>query len=979
MQEILQSYYHYSDDNNKVFKIIKQPTKGKIIKEKYLIEQNEFINEFFDDELKRNEVFYSTENSHKVKGRDKFIIRICSTSNKKCELDLEFAIFISSLDVKIPEVLKNERLIVWSNNEPFTITNKHLFVHDEDTPPKDIIFSIAKVINGFVSLSTDILKPIKYFTQDDINSNLIQFTLTQDSTGGFSFTVSDDVDRIEAEWFTVEKVIKNSIVFENNARLFTYPSGREYITVNLLKVAYLNASNNDIIYHISKQPKHGNILLNGQKTNLFTQLDLINKNVIFESTNKYQKHWIVKDYFLFNMSVNGKIFSEVEKFRIAITYALIQQDKQNMFIPTSKMYVSTSGSSILTQSFLNITQIVKYLSKEKLILEIWKPPRFGRIKFFKGSLKSDKIIGDEIFFLDKYIYYENDQKNQKVDDTWFSLCPEKECHKRGSKMKIHLPIEIILPKIKEIKFENFEDLIYINETGIKILNSQNIKVTHTFLSSSNLYFTVNKSSKNTTNIFVDDKRSTTFSQKDIENGIVTLRKSRKFTESFDLLQINIGGHNRVLKVLYQSTEIKFLNQSNIEYYQGKTYVLLNQTHFNVKNLANRENIIYNVTKTPKNGTFYRVDGDKEALTFSQKNIDNGEILYAQVNMNAFQDYFEFSIIYDGNEILKSNSRITIIPTIDYKPFTLEGGTMSNIDINYINASMLSELSPKFYVVSNPLYGKLILNGITPMNESVRFFTFNDILEHRLFYDAYDSKKNIVDNIQIELKGDSIQPARFNFTVNITPTLINSYQKNLNTTKKPHVTETTNSKPLIPKIQSDTDTSNFSVMIAACVIVVIFCIIFCRKSPLKKDESQPQTYQLNVDQNPNFYRSLEALQLSKQIANKNMAPNKVPSTNLLENTVYAKIVEQRLDSTTLSPKVVRKGTTQFELPNEPKKVKILQTFDPTKETSKNDVSNSPYVSFLPKEAVKIHKTNSENNSNSRKLSGNTTLKKDQYWV
>ena len=47
-------------------------------------------------------------------------------------------------------------------------------------------------------------------------------------------------------------------------------------------------------------------------------------------------------------------------------------------------------------------------------------------------------------------------------------------------------------------------------------------------------------------------------------------------------------------------------------------------------------IIYNVTKAPENGTFYWVDGEKEATSFSQNDIDKGELLYAQMNMNAYQ-------------------------------------------------------------------------------------------------------------------------------------------------------------------------------------------------------------------------------------------------------------------------------------------------------------------------------------------------------
>jgi hypothetical protein len=52
--------------------------------------------------------------------------------------------------------------------------------------------------------------------------------------------------------------------------------------------------------------------------------------------------------------------------------------------------------------------------------------------------------------------------------------------------------------------------------------------------------------------------------------------------------------------------------------------------------GDRSLIAYNITRRPENGTFYWVDGEKEASTFTQVDIDNGEVLYAQMNMNAYQ-------------------------------------------------------------------------------------------------------------------------------------------------------------------------------------------------------------------------------------------------------------------------------------------------------------------------------------------------------
>lgn len=61
-----------------------------------------------------------------------------------------------------------------------------------------------------------------------------------------------------------------------------------------------------------------------------------------------------------------------------------------------------------------------------------------------------------------------------------------------------------------------------------------------------------------------------------------------------------------------------------------------RTHFGASSNGDRSKIVYNITKAPANGTFYWVAGEKEANSFTQRDIDEGRVLYAQLNMQAFQ-------------------------------------------------------------------------------------------------------------------------------------------------------------------------------------------------------------------------------------------------------------------------------------------------------------------------------------------------------
>lgn len=61
-----------------------------------------------------------------------------------------------------------------------------------------------------------------------------------------------------------------------------------------------------------------------------------------------------------------------------------------------------------------------------------------------------------------------------------------------------------------------------------------------------------------------------------------------------------------------------------------------RTHFGAKSSGDRSKIVYRITKSPENGTLYWVAGEKEANTFTQRDVDEERVLYAQLNMQAFQ-------------------------------------------------------------------------------------------------------------------------------------------------------------------------------------------------------------------------------------------------------------------------------------------------------------------------------------------------------
>lgn len=181
-----------------------------------------------------------------------------------------------------------------------------------------------------------------------------------------------------------------------------------------------------------------------------------------------------------------------------------------------------------------------------------------------------------------------------------------------------------------------------------------------------------------------------FTQAQLNKGQVRLEHTPMSTdERFDVLGFKIGSFLlKSLIVRIEPLALNLFNHSIINYQQGKTYIVLTKSHLGADSNGDRSKIIYNITKAPENGTFYWVNGEREAEWFTQKNIDDGEVLYAQLNMDAYQDAFEFTLGNEEMEMLQKSSRIVVLPDIEIQDLSTDAKHITQINHSYLNATGL---------------------------------------------------------------------------------------------------------------------------------------------------------------------------------------------------------------------------------------------------------------------------------------------------
>ncbi|EPB72404.1 hypothetical protein ANCCEY_08506 [Ancylostoma ceylanicum] len=255
----------------------------------------------------------------------------------------------------------------------------------------------------------------------------------------------------------------------------------------------------------------------------------------------------------------------------------------------------------------------------------------------------------------------------------------------------------------------------------------------------------------------------------VNEGLVSIghAPSSSTLSSHDVVVFSVEGHSRALIVRIKPLDLALENHTTIEYPQGKTYVVLNRTHLGAYSNGDRSAITYKIVSGPENGTFYWVAGEKEAKQFTQKDIDDGKILYAQLNMHSYKDAFEFVMANTEKGVVRNRSEILVRPLVTAQPVIVETNSAVPLTASQLNASALQGSTPRFLITSTPQYGRISLDPTA--NHSVLFFTFPDILRGRVYYQAFTTDREVTENLELEVRADSVQPARLILPITIIPT------------------------------------------------------------------------------------------------------------------------------------------------------------------------------------------------------------------
>lgn len=269
-----------------------------------------------------------------------------------------------------------------------------------------------------------------------------------------------------------------------------------------------------------------------------------------------------------------------------------------------------------------------------------------------------------------------------------------------------------------------------------------------------------------------------------------------------------------------------------------------------------------------------------------------------------------------------------------------------------------------------------------------FFTQSEVDDGKVFFQAFDVDERTDDDVELELRGDRIQPARFKWNIDIRPV-----DKRLGVVE-PGSRPATSDVPddgskatpnMVPELSHHGPVLLLFVVVAATIIVLC-----CRKGSKKKEKKLAAT------------RDEQGLHLNLSTTDERELPpiSEIHGAELLDSTVYASVGRQRRStlkdiieepetSSTTGRRPFLANLESLDRAPSPPHVKVTplrqplgsagSAFKPTPLASLSKISKSGPITGLPSSSAIPSSIRQPRGSLDAAQSKATKLKQSQYWV
>ncbi|XP_072848868.2 chondroitin sulfate proteoglycan 4 [Pogona vitticeps] len=679
-----------------------------------------------------------------------------------------------------------------SRREYLNSSNLLVAITYVDVPENELYYKLQSLPQrGNILLNNATLQVNSIFSQQDISDNKVEYQLTSRPHGetqdSFQFLISSKYVVSESYDFKIHiKTDPRSILLTNNGLTVTEGEGK---LITELELFAQTVDSKVFRYQVTKSPRHGKLsLINfsdspASNNNLtsFSNQDIIDKRLMYihdDSETQFDEI----DFTVTAMKSRERMRSDVEtespltaeiKFNVSV---LLKNDEKPVRVVDKVFHVVRNGRRLLTINDLCYHDPDTDFDDMQLL--------YTR----RGIPNGDLVLVNETSYR-LYQFNQADMAEKRVlfihrgaDYGRFVLFITDGKHYSSSLLEVSASDPYIrLANNTGLLIQKGREGI-ITTANLSATTNQDIRSDH------EITFEMFLSPKHG-QVFVNNLALGTFTQRDLKMGHVTYRHSDSnnlvdafnFTVSAKGVQLNAGMNVRVYLESDQHPPA-IVHNRNILVEEGKPVKINKEKLLVVHDNSLPSEIEFKLRSPPIHGYLRKFASEESylerkenpVLSFTQQDINDGNIQYVQTTSSQLQDQFSVDVTNGIQTVRGIQIVINIIPKLiplEVQNFTVaEGGSIAlEEDFLKIRNSYFAGLNCEFSLVEPPKHGRISTSHF--LGVALTKFTRKQLEQGLIFY-IHDDSEQLLDNFTILANSTELWKQSLPQTIFVTITPVN---------------------------------------------------------------------------------------------------------------------------------------------------------------------------------------------------------------
>lgn len=656
-----------------------------------------------------------------------------------------FTITILPVNDQPPALTTNTGLQMWEG-ATVPIPVAALRGTDGDSEPKDLVYTIEQPSNGRVVLQAALGTEVHSFTQAQLDSGLVLFSHRGALDGGFRFSLSDGKHTSPGHFFHVMAQKQLLLSLEGSRTLTVCPG-----SVQPLSSQSLSASSNTgtdphhLLYWVVQGPQLGRLFHTQQRSTgealvNFTQAEVNAGNVLYEHKMPAEPFWEAHDTLKLRLA-SPPAPDVATTLAVTVSFEAACSQHPSRLWRNKGLWVPKGQRAKITRADLDASNLLASVSSSQrlehdVLFRITQFPAWGQLLLSEEPLHAGQPHFLQSQLASGQLVYAHGGGGTQPDGFHFHAHLQGPARASLVRPQTSEAFTITVRDVNEQPLRPQASIpLRLTRGSRASISRAQLSVVNPDLAPEQIEFKVQRAPHNG---FLSLAGASTepvsrFTQADVDAGRLAFVANGSSVAGIFQLSVSDGASpplsmSLAVDVLPSTIEVQL--RAPLEVPQALGHSSLSRQQLQVVSDREEPDATYQLIQGPQYG--HLLVGGQPAAAFSQRQVDQGEVVFAFTNFSSSHDHFNILALARG-----ANTSATVNITVRALLHVWAGGPWPQgatlrLDSTILDAGELANHTgsvPHFRLLVGPRHGRVI--RVPRDGQPVEQFTQQDLEDGRL--------------------------------------------------------------------------------------------------------------------------------------------------------------------------------------------------------------------------------------------------------